>query len=136
MISRHDEGLGRRASRHDAAAGVNVTLRAKAPAEVLNRLTIMEAADLRSRTNIKVRDRWRALEIALGEVRPAETLRVLDQRADFYFEIRDAVMEWAGELPEPCVRYRVRTPTGLVFWIPKHLCKAAQPDTAHERGVQ
>jgi hypothetical protein len=74
------------------------------------------------KSNLLVRDHWRALVTALEEVRQGEELRVRRGRADYYFEMRDTVLEVCGMPPESHVRYWVETPAGFQFWVPKALC--------------
>ncbi len=73
--------------------------------------------------NIRVRERWRALELALEQVESGEPLKVERQLVDTYYEVRDAVMDWAGMGAEPMIRCLVRTPTKLQFWVPWMYCK-------------
>ncbi len=101
---------------------LTLTLRRDALSRVRRHLVELDAAAFRSRRNLPVRDRWRALEVALKEAKRGEPLRVERQHADFYFSIRDAVMEWAGVHTEASLRCQVRTPSNLVFWVPKGLC--------------
>lgn len=123
--------------RRSEAAGSRVeapakNLRLAIPSHTLARVqksaTFMEQRSYRSKGNINVRNRWRALEGALLNLTLPVTVRVRQQRCDYYFEIRDAVLEWAGELPTPTLRCEVETSDGLAFWIPKYLCEASHDD--------
>lgn len=120
-----------RTKRRRASFPLCVTLRPDVHVRLHKTLADMERQGYRSPVNLQVRDRWRALELAMSEVRGKASLRVLAQRADYYFTIRDAFSEQLIAPAEPRVRYQVQASNRLTFWVPKHLCQ--RPTSATRR---
>lgn len=126
MPNRKRQSAERTKRRRDSFP-LRVTLRPDVHVRLHRQLADMERQGYRSPININVRDRWRALELAASEVGGSASLRVLAQRADYYFTIRDAFGERLIAPAEPCVRYHVQAANRLSFWVPKRLCQRAKP---------
>lgn len=116
---------------NEAPKGVEtLTVRSGALTRVQATVVKLDGHDFKSRLNLRVRDRWRALSLALEEVQPGEPLRIERQHADYYFTPRDAAMEYLGVPDEPNVRCRVSTPSHFVFWALKDLLEPLTPSGA------